>query len=103
MMNDKDFAKEVTRIINLVAAAVEENDIYGNIDVDINGDILSITSSAGVFVINKQSSVKEIWLSSPVSGPYHFLHDGTAWKSKAGDEFFRVLSNDLKVEIKDLV
>ena len=103
MMNDKDFAKEVTRIINLVAAAVEENDIYGNIDVDINGDILNITVQAGVFVINKQSSVKEIWLSSPISGPYHFLHDGKAWKSKAGDDLFRVLSNDLKIDIKDLV
>jgi hypothetical protein len=51
-MNDKDFAKEVMRIINLIAVAIEENDIDGNIDVDINGDILNITTSAGTFVIN---------------------------------------------------
>ena len=101
MMNDKDFAKEVTRIINLVAAAVEENDIYGNIDVDINGDILNLITEDGTFVINKQSSTKEIWLSSPVTGPYHFLHDGKAWRSKAGDDLCRVLSDDLKIEIKD--
>lgn len=101
MMSDKDFAKEVTRIISLVAAVVEENDIYGNIDVDINGDILNLITEDGTFVINKQSSTKEIWLSSPVTGPYHFLHDGKAWKSKAGDDLFRVLSDDLKIEIKD--
>ena len=41
------------------------------------------------------------WLSSPVTGPYHFLHDGKAWRSKAGDDLFRVLSDDLKIEIKD--
>lgn len=102
-MNDKDFAKEVTRIINLVAVIIEENDIDGNIDVDINGDILNITTQSGTFVINKQSSVCEIWLSSPVSGPYHFLHDGRGWKSKSGDDLFEVLSMDLNVEIKDSI
>ena len=39
MINDKDFAKEVTRIINLIAKTIEDNDITGNIDVDVNGDI----------------------------------------------------------------
>ena len=103
MMNDKDFAKEVTRIINFIATTIEENDVNGNIDVDINGDILNLITQDGTFVINKQSSVKEIWLSSPVSGPYHFLHDGKKWKSKAGDNFFEILSNDLNIKIKDSV
>lgn len=103
MINDKDFAKEVTRIINLIAKTIEDNDITGNIDVDVNGDILNITTQSGIFVFNKQASVKEIWLSSPVSGPYHFLHDGKSWKSKSGKELFSVLSKDLDIQIKDLL
>ena len=50
MINDKDFAKEVTRIINLIAKTIEDNDITGNIDVDVNGDILNITTQSGISV-----------------------------------------------------
>jgi len=67
MINDKDFAKEVTRIINFIVKTIEDYDRAGNIDIDINGDILNITTQSGIFILNKQSSVKEIWLSSPVS------------------------------------
>lgn len=100
-MNDKDFAEEVTRIINFIAATIEENDIDGNIEVDINGDILNLLTKEGTFVINKQSSLKEIWLSSPVSGPYHFAYNGNNWQSKAGDDLFLVLSRDLQIEIRE--
>ena len=67
MINDKDFAKEVTRIINFIVKTIEDYDRAGNIDIDINGDILNITTQSGIFILNKQSSVKEIWLSPPVS------------------------------------
>ena len=59
MINEKDFTREVTRIINLIAQTIEDYDTAGNIDVDINGDILNITTQSGVFVLNKQLSVKE--------------------------------------------
>lgn len=99
-MNDKEFAQEVAKIVNFIATTIEEKDIHGNIDVDLNGDILNITTKAGVFVINRQPFVKEIWLSSPVSGPYHFAYNGKKWCSKAGDELFSVLSKDLQIEIE---
>ena len=103
MINEKDFTREVTRIINLIAQTIENYDTAGNIDVDINGDILNITTQSGVFVLNKQLSVKEIWLSSPISGPYHFFYDGKTWKSKLGKDLFSVLSKDLEIQIKDLL
>ena len=103
MINDKDFAKEVTRIINFIVKTIEDYDRAGNIDMDINGDILNITTQSGIFILNKQSSVKEIWLSSPTSGPYHFFYDGKTWKSKLGKDLFSVLSKDLEIQIKDLL
>lgn len=98
-MNNTNFTFEVSRIINLIAQTIEEKDIDGDIDVDINGDILNMTTNDGTFVINKQLSLEEIWLSSPVSGPYHFAYNGKKWVSKSGDELFLVLSKDLGMEI----
>ena len=99
-MKDQEFELEVTKVVNFIATIIEEKDIQGHIDVDINGEILNITTDKGVFVINRQLFLKEIWLSSPVSGPYHFAYDGTKWCSKVGDELFSVLSKDLQIEIK---
>ena len=103
MINEKDFTREVTRIINLIAQTIEDYDTAGNIDVDINGDILNITTQSGLFVLNKQLSVKEIWLSSPISVPYHFLYYGKTLKSKLVKDLFSVLSKDLEIQIKDLL
>ena len=100
-MDDKDFAKEVSRVINLIVEEIEKNDTEDSIDVDLNGDILNFSTKNGLFVINKQSFTKEIWLSSPVSGPHHFSYDGQTWKSRAGLDIFSTLSQDLKMEIKD--
>lgn len=100
-MNCIEFTKEFERVINLIASEIEKNDIAGDIDVDMNGDILSLIIQRGVFIINKQSFTKEIWLSSPISGPYHFLYNGKVWESSAGNTLFKVLSDDLKIEIED--
>ncbi len=101
-MNDKDYRLEFHRIINKIAELVEKYDLAGEIDVDLNGEILNISTNKGVFVINKQPSLQEIWLSSPVSGPYHFsCKKGNKWFSRSGDELFKVLSQDLEMNIID--
>ena len=101
MTKKRNFIQEFMRIINLIAETIEHEDVCGNINVDLNGDILNITTEQGVFVINKQSFTKEIWLSSPISGPHHFSYDGKIWRSKAGLELFELLSTDLNMSIKD--
>jgi CyaY protein len=99
-MTDAEFALEIEKILNHIAETVEMHDPEGEIDIDLNGDILNLTTGFGVFVINKQSAVKEIWLSSPVSGPYHFTLKDEVWRSKAGDEFYEILSRDLKIKFE---
>lgn len=99
-MNNKDFFEEVTRVMNFIAFIVEEKDLNGEIDVDINGEILHLATKKGIFVINRQPSIQEIWLSSPVSGPYHFAFMNGKWFTKSGAELFAVLSRDLGIEIK---
>lgn len=99
-MKESDFSQEFENLINLIAEAIENQDIEELIDVDINGGILTITNDNGVYVINKQSAVKEVWLSSPISGPYHFAKEAQQWKARNGTELLSVLTKELQVEIK---
>lgn len=52
-------------------AMVDESD--DDSDVDFSGDVLNLTiGDRGTFVLNKQEPNKQIWLSSPVSGPLRY-------------------------------
>ncbi|XP_037077788.1 frataxin, mitochondrial-like [Pollicipes pollicipes] len=53
------------------------------VDVELSSGVLTVKlGEAGTYVINKQSPNKQIWLSSPVSGPkrYDFVDDGWVYR-----------------------
>ena len=53
-------------------------------EVDLEGGILNVELEDGrVFIINKHSPNRQIWLSSPLSGAHHFSFDEDAgvWAS----------------------
>ena len=42
-------------------------------EVECSGDVLNVTVGGhGTFVLNKQSPNKQLWLSSPISGPLRY-------------------------------
>jgi len=45
-----------------------------NLDVVLSDGVLSVSSAAGTWVLNKHGPTRQLWLSSPVSGPrkYNF-------------------------------
>ncbi len=52
------------------------------VEVECASDVLNVTVGAhGTFVLNKQAPNKQLWLSSPVSGPlrYDFCPESAAW------------------------
>jgi frataxin len=54
----------------------------------------------GVFVLNKHAPLRQLWLSSPVSGASHYTHDAAtgAWRStRGGDD----LATTLEAELED--
>jgi frataxin len=60
----------------LEAAAGDE------LDAELVGGILTLElEDGGIYQINKHSPNREIWLSSPVSGAWHF-----AWHATEGSE-----------------
>jgi frataxin len=74
--------------------------------VDLEGGILSISlPGGGTYLINKHAPNREIWLSSPKSGAWHFRHDPEAgWISTrevdgARPQLHRLLSDELAAAI----
>ncbi len=65
-----------------------------NADVDFDNGILSIElSDARQYVISKNTPVRQIWLSSPLSGASHYAFDrksGT-WISTRNDDILTTL------------
>lgn len=49
--------------------------------------VLTITMPQGTYVINKQPPNRQLWLSSPISGPfrYDWDHMRMLWVSAKGD------------------
>ena len=97
-MKDVEFDQKVELVIEKIANTIEDNDIHHEIDVDLNDNILTLITNGGTFVINKQRSTKEIWLSSPLSGPYHFALKEEKWISRNQTELLTLLTKELKIE-----
>lgn len=92
MTNFRQFAENT---LKKITDQIETQDKECVFDIDNEGDILSIHSSKGHYVINLQMAKSEIWLSSPISGPYHFAVVDGEWIDKGGDSLCQVLSNEL--------
>ena len=68
-------------------------------DVELTGGILTIELADGrQYVINKHGPNRQLWMSSPVSGAWHFAWDSEAgeWRSTRGAEtLHRLLEAEL--------
>jgi frataxin len=56
-------------------------------DIDLEGGILTVDlPGGGQYVINKNGALRQIWVSSPKSGGWHFdWHEvGEQWRSTRG-------------------
>lgn len=69
-MSNVNFDSKSLKIIQNIAKQLEDQDLSAILDIDINNDVLNISTLFGIYVINKNSAVNEIWLASPVSGPH---------------------------------
>ncbi len=66
----------------------------GSLDAEIVSGILTIETESGAkFLLNKHGPNHQIWLSSPVSGAWHFAwsEDDQDWISTRGEERLEAL------------
>jgi iron donor protein CyaY len=101
-MNETEFTELAKHTLSSIADTIETTDIEGLIDMDFNFDMINLKTEDGIFVINKHSAAKEIWLASPLSGPYHFFHKDGKWQTHGNIDLFDVLSRELKMKFGEI-
>lgn len=82
------------KTIDSLADTIDE-DLGDELDVDVQGGILTIDlPDGGQYIVNKNEPLRQIWLSSPKSGAWHFDWDVASerWLSTRGE---RVALTDL--------
>ncbi|XP_010422488.1 PREDICTED: frataxin, mitochondrial [Camelina sativa] len=85
VLQEDEFHKLANFTINDLLAKIED---YGDdvqidgFDIDYGNEVLTLKlGSLGTYVLNKQTPNRQIWMSSPVSGPSRFDwdRDANAW------------------------
>ncbi len=70
MISESEFHKLADITISQIAEGLEANE---ELEVDYIAGILTVTLGNGQqYVINKHAPTRQIWLSSPKSGAWHF-------------------------------
>ena len=101
-MNQAEFERRAAEILDSLFEQIEDQ-LGDWLDVEMNGGILQIElPDGGAYVVNKHAPNREIWVSSPKSGAWHFApveagaDDGT-WRSTRGgsEELTALLAGEL--------
>ena len=85
-MDERDFDRHADQVIERLMAALEDQ--VPDAEIDLEGGILTVVlPDVGSYLVNKHRPNREIWLSSPKSGAWHFSRDPEAgWISTRGVE-----------------
>jgi frataxin len=96
-MNEAEFERAAAGALDSLFEQIEDQ-LGDWLDVEITGGILQIElPGGGAYVVNKHAPNREIWLSSPTSGAWHFAAGGDgAWRSTRGtEELTQLLAGEL--------
>ncbi len=86
-MEESEFKKLSNKTLNMLAETIEEADAKGKLDVEYQSGVLTITlASKKQYVINQHVPMRQIWLSSPISGAMHFEYKDGGWKNTRGTQ-----------------
>jgi frataxin len=104
-MDEPEFERQAGKLLDRLMAKIEDQG-GDELEVDLAGGILTIgLPDGGQYLVNKHGPNREIWLSSPKSGAWHFRHDPEAgWVSTrvvddARPELHRLLADELAAVI----
>ncbi|KAG5298282.1 mitochondrial iron uptake protein [Histoplasma ohiense] len=91
-LTEEQYREYVEDYFNVLLTKVEQMQENGSdVEAEYSAGVLNITvPDAGVYVLNKQPPNKQIWLSSPVSGPkrYDWVDQGDHMDEKEGTREF---------------
>ena len=100
-MDETEFNKIADLLLTSMGDRID--DLLGDhIDVELHAGILTLgLENGGQYVINKHGPNKEIWVSSPVSGAFHFRAVEGQWISTRNSqtELCQLLGQELGISI----
>ncbi|XP_078482079.1 zinc finger protein ZF(C2H2)-124 [Ciona intestinalis] len=82
---------------------ISDSDFVSNeFDAFLESGVLTVrvSKAVGTYVINKQTPNKQIWLSSPISGPKRYDFEDNSWKYLHNGGYLHHLIED---ELKEIV
>jgi len=84
-MNQVEFERRAGEVLDALFEQVEDQ-LGDWLDAELTGGILQIElPDGGTYVVNKHGPNREIWLSSPKSGAWHFAaNEDQSWRSTRG-------------------
>ena len=81
---------------NILEKADELSDERDDVEVELASGVLTLKTPDGTWVINKQVPNRQLWLSSPVSGPCRYEYvDGTWTHTRDGSSLAELLEREL--------
>ena len=99
-MEDDDYEEEMDRLLESIVSQIEEVDIKSTIDIDYDGEVLTLDTKEGQYIINKHNSAKQIWMVSPISGPHHFHISEEEWIDDQDENILDILTQEFTNHIK---
>ena len=77
-MDERDFERQAGMVLVRMMTEIEAQ-AEDALEIDYEGGILTIElPDGGQYLLNKHAPNREIWLSSPKSGAWHFRHEPEA-------------------------
>lgn len=118
-MSTDEYHDIADQYIDTLVLKLEEmaEDVSEKLEVEYSAGVLTLSTKSGDYVLNKQPPNKQIWLSSPISGPkrydwvisgdHHHEKEGTetgggAWVYlRDGSELSELLKKEVGVEMEE--
>ena len=80
----------------ILERADELSDERDDVEVELSSGVLTLKTPEGTWVLNKQVPNRQLWLSSPVSGPCRYEYvDGTWTHTRDGSSLSELLEREL--------
>ena len=99
MMTETQYHQLADKTLEAIAAALESADESGDIEVDLEGAVLTIgLPSSKQYLVSKHAPSQQLWVSSPVSGGLHFSYDKVtdSWHLPDGRHLHSLMATELE-------
>ena len=94
--DEADYHRRAEAVLMRIAATAEDS-LADHTEVERAGSVLTVEMDDESYVINKHEPTRQVWLSSPVSGAWHFVWqpDRQGWiDTRQGRELLALLAEE---------